>query len=215
MKKFKRFSKAGTVGLCLVIGFSVFLTTSYLTSDEMISESLVPDWMLHSNTEESKWVKVELPLILGDGYPGAGKSGILHAGVYPAQRSPDDVYNSNLSESNFYAYTEVNNSHAGDNVPYDTMFDIVFKVRWNTTHAYNDTSSSWDLSLVYGNITCPGLSISADTAMNESEIGSGVDFIWVYYYIQDVDGGDWDGSGLTVWRGQNVTQTLGEFWAYY
>jgi len=53
-------------------------------------------------------------------------------------------------------------------VPYNTPFDIVIKCQYNYTHAYNVSSSSWDVDYVRGLITSADLSIDADTTMSKS-----------------------------------------------
>lgn len=151
------------------------------------------------------------PNVLGDNDPGAGASGVLR--VYVVEHG-HYTYTSNITQSDaeVYEWGDLNNSHLGSNVPYSTAFDIVVKVRWNRTHAWNTTV--YELGWVRGNITCSAFTLS-DDAMDEYNItGCGTPtYIWVHYVWDGTTGGG--GSGEQISRGQNVTSCSFTFDAYY
>ena len=138
--------------------------------------------------------EVYLPF-LGENDPGSGASGVLE--VYINATGDADEYDTNISGT--YASGDVNNSHISSDVPYDTAFDVVVKVRWNKTHAYD---TAWNLSLVraYANSTVLGVTA---IQMNETQIADSANYLYVHYYLKDADGGD--GSGFTIAEGENVT----------
>lgn len=137
--------------------------------------------------------QVILPF-LGEADPGSGASGVLEVYV----NTTGDSYTTNVTGE--YEKGETNNSHIGSNVPFGTNFDVVVKVRWNKTHAYD---SAWNLSLVRAYSNCTALSVSG-VEMNEAQVTAGVssDFIIVHYFLRDSDGGA--GAGFTITEGQNV-----------
>ena len=153
--------------------------------------------------------------VLAENNPGTGASGILEVYIYPHQSNPTSAYATNLSTANAYAYGDPSgSSNIGSDVPYDTKFDIVVKVRWNTTHAYNSSSSQWVLDWVRGNLTCSDLDGSPnDVAMGEVEITHNDNYIWVNYYLQDADGGT--GNGFDINRGETVNNVQIRFDAYF
>lgn len=194
MKKVKDFGKAGVLVSCLGVGFIAAMLV--LTSP---SEVLVED------VYQRSWKAVPM----GDADPGAGASGVLI--VYVVARSAF-TYTSNISiNASVFGSEETNNSHAGNNIPYDTYFDVVVKVRWNKTHAYSTSNSTWMLPWVRGNTTCALLSISADTAMDEYNISGTTNgkYIWVHYVIDN------GGTGYSISRGDNITSHSFTFDAYY
>ena len=146
---------------------------------------------------------------VGDADPGAGASGVLVVYVYPHQAVPTTAYASNISTVTAYEYNDGLNASLGTDVPYDTAFDIVVKVRANTTHAYNSTGSCWEVSWIRANITCADLSIGADTAMSEQEITNTSTYIWVHYYMNNA------GAGYQISHGESVNVTSFTFDAYY
>ena len=133
---------------------------------------------------------------LGDNDPGAGASGVMEVHVN-ATNTSTTPYSSNLTGA--YESGEVNNSHIGSDVPYETAFDVIIEVRFNKTHAWDVT---WNLSLVraYANSTVLGVD---SIEMVEQQIATSADYLYVSYFLRDADGGA--GSGFTISRGQNVT----------
>lgn len=152
------------------------------------------------------------PVLGADGDPGAGKSGMLEIFIYPHAANPAATYAANLSSANAYAARNTWNGSLTGDVPYaPTTFDIVIKVRWNKTHAYNasSTTTKWELGYVRANLTCAALSIGADTAMSEVNITSSATYIWVNYYANN------GGAGYTVSHGQTVNVTSVKLQAYF
>ena len=149
---------------------------------------------------------------VGDNDPGVGNSGVLRVYIYKHQANPATAYASNLTapSANVYAYGDTNNTHIGSIVPYNTAFDIVVKVRWNKTHAFNETSHVWEHSWVRGNITCAAFGLS-DDAMGEQNISGTTNdvYIWMHYYWNNA------GVGETISRGQNVTSCSFTFDAFF
>jgi len=162
-----------------------------------------------------QWHK-DILVPISEADPGAGNSGVLGVWIYAHQADPGTAYATNLSESGaaVYAFGDVNNSHIGSIVPYNTAFDIVVKVRWNRTHAFNDTNNVWEHDWVRGNITCAAFTLS-DAGMDEQNItdayGATGDllYIWMNYYSNN------GGAGVTISRGQNVTSCAFTFDAFY
>lgn len=162
--------------------------------------------------EPKSWHRIPL----GEADPGAGASGVLNVSIVAHHHF--DPYTSNMTyNASYYSDKgkgDVNNTHIGDNVTYTGFFDIIVKVRWNRTHAYNSTAGAnprYRLDWVRGNITCAGLSISADTAMAEYNITGTTNglYIWVNYVMDN------SGAGYQIGRGQNITTCSFTFDAYY
>ena len=181
MKKYVRFGiGAGSfVGIC----FAVFL---------LLNMNVMPPVVEQIQERERSWQL----LPLGDADPGAGKSGVLIAGI----ADNDCTWTSNLTYgTDTYHTTETNNTHAGDNVPYDTDVYIFVKCRFNVSDLVNtDGIDNFDLNWVSAWLNCTTLSVSS-LEMTESNI-SGVsecdtNMIFVHFY-----------AGPYQWtRGQNIT----------
>jgi len=145
---------------------------------------------------------------LGDADPGSGASGVLAVYVNATNITVGSTeYNTNLTTG--FATGTVNNSHIGSNVPFATAFDVVVKVRWNKTHAYD---SAWNLSLVRAYANCTVLGVTS-IQMNETSIVEATDFVYVHYYLHDADGGA--GTGFTIAEGVNVTSFSVNFESYF
>jgi len=186
------------IGSCIVVAYC-FLVAALLTLSNVgnIVQEFVPMREWHAD-------------VIGDNAPGAGASGWLMFYVYPHQATGETTYASNLTASNAYEYTDVNDSHAGDNVPYGTAFDLVIKVRWNRTHSWASNNGSYVLEWVEGWCNCSDLSISS-TEMSEMNISGTTNnnFIWVHYYLNNSN------AGYTITRNQNVSPISFNFNAYY
>lgn len=146
--------------------------------------------------EERSWKTVA-----DDGDPGAGSSGMLEIFIYPHDADPGTTYASNLSSASAYASRNTFNGTLTGDVPYDTEFDIVIKARFNDTHAYNTTSSNWDMNYLKALITSADLSIGADTEMSEVQITNTSTYIWVNFYMNNGGAGYTRSHGVTT----NVT----------
>lgn len=195
MEKISNKFKAGGLLTLVAVGF--------------IAASLFLFQFQSSVVVEPVWME-EFPLKpLRDADPGVGASGVLTVFCYPHSGDPGVTYVSNITDG-WYAQGDDNNTHIGSDVPYDTAFDVVYKVRWNKTHAYNVTDTEWWLGWVKGfaNSTVLG---AASVAMLEYNITGCVatDFVWVHYV--DNNGG----AGYTINRGENVTSYIADFSSYY
>lgn len=148
--------------------------------------------------------------VRADGNPGAGASGMVKIAIYPHQADPAATYATNISEGTAYAHGNTWNGSLTGEVPYDTEFDIVVKARFNTTHAYNTTTSNWDIDYVKALITCAGLSIGADTEMTAVEVSENTTtYMWVQFYMNNA------GSGYTVSHGVTTNVTSVKLQAYF
>jgi len=186
----------------IIISIAVAIMLITANTSDMVVEQVV---------HQKKWQ----PLPMGEASPGAGASGVLNTSILAHPHF--DPYTSNITyNASFYSDSgagDVNNSHIGSDIPYNTVFDIHVKVRFNRTHCYQDNGSGngyYNLSWIRGNITCAALSLS-DAAMDEYNItgcGTG-QFIWVNYIMDN------SGAGYTISRGQNITSCSFNFDAYY
>lgn len=179
----------------------------------LIAVAFVTGLMINAsifNTVETQPVlKPGWNTVAADGDPGAGASGMLEIFIYPHDADPAVTYASNLSSASAYASRNTWNGTLTGDVPYDTAFDIVIKVRFNTTHAYNSTSSAWEIALVRANITCADLSIGALTAMSKAQITTTATYMWVNFYMNN------GGAGYTRTHGVNTNVTSLVIQAYY
>ncbi len=154
--------------------------------------------------EKRTWKKTKLPW-LGEAEPGLNVSGVREIYIW----ANGGTYTSNLSNASgdCYAYGDVNNTHIGSNVPFNTAFDIIALVQWDYASGFNETSSEWDMDYVRAYLNQTDLSISS---------AIGTDYhIWnqtEQMYVHHV----WDnsGAGYTISRGQNITTTYFDFEDY-
>jgi len=164
---------------------------------------------------------------LETGAPGAGESGVVWVGIYPREVTPATAYAINCTNGNAYAYgTEVVTSGTNaltGNVPYDTAFDIVVRVRWNVTHALSSNNGTWMLPWVNASISAAN-DAGATTyfpivALDMGEVnvsGCTTDtYIWVQYYVQAKTGSPPDGAGLQISHGDTVNCSTFQAWAFY
>lgn len=193
-----RFFKAGGLGVVLLAVFCAGIFLSTISLQDFVEDPL----------NVKRWHH----LAMAEANPGAGASGVLRQlicanGVFP--------YTANITvNASVYAAGQTNNTHINSTVPYGSggAHDIYWKVRFNTSHAYNSTSAAWELALVRGNITCAGHTLS-DQGMDEYEIANNTQYIWVAYVWDGTLGAG--GTGLTITRGQNITSVLISCDAYY
>jgi len=158
------------------------------------------------------WHGLTLPA-LGDIAPAAGQSGVVNVSIV---KHGLYTYTNNFTRNeSMFGYTETNNTEAGADVPYGIQLDLVVKVRWNRTHAYNTTSKQWNLDWVRGNVSMPQFGLQNHT-MDEYNISSvgweaTQDFLWVQYVY---DGGG-SSPGFSINKSQRIYQCYFRFWAYY
>lgn len=156
---------------------------------------------------------------LGDIAPGAGKSGVINIslvkhGLYD--------YKLNITRNaSMFAWSgfggEANNTQIGNNVPYGIKFDIVAKVRWNKTHAFNVSNSNWSLAWIRGNISMPRF-LYQNYSLDEWNISSAgweatQNYLWVHYVLGSGKGTA--NAGMSINKSQRVPQCYFRFWAYY
>lgn len=144
-----------------------------------------------------------------EGNPGTGASGVLEILIYPHSADPGTDYATNLSNATAYGHTDNLNTSAGSSIPFATTFDIVMKVRFNATHAYNTTGSKWMDAWVQANITCADLSIGAFTPMTWLQTDNTSTYMWGNFYV---NGG---GAGYTITHSEHVNVTLLRISAYF
>ena len=154
-----------------------------------------------STVKQREWQLIPL----GENNPGAGSgSGVLR---YYVVANGVFTYTANITvNASVYCAGGTNNSHANSTVPYGASYphDIVYKVRWNTTHAYNSTGTKWELDWVRGNITSPYHGLT-DQGLTEYHIVNNSNFMWVHYVrLNEV-----------IARGANSTQNLISIYAYF
>ena len=144
-----------------------------------------------------------------------GNTGIVNVGTYAHQSSPYTLYDSALTEANFYEHFDGTPACAEElegETPHSTLFDVVVIIQWDYDHAYNTSSTAWEDTLVqvYINIT------STDTELNSvsSEVMLEGDFY-------DIDGtNDAKMNCYVVGTGgfdlgQNVKFTINDIKLYY
>jgi hypothetical protein len=147
--------------------------------------------------------------VAADGDPGAGASGMLEIFIYPHDADPGTTYATNLSSASAYASRNTWNGTLTGDVPYDTEFDIVIKVRYNVSHAYNVTAVDWDMDYVKALITSADLSIGADTEMSGVQTATSATYMWVQFYMNNA------GSGYTRTHGLTTNVTSVKLQAFY
>jgi hypothetical protein len=194
MKKMRKEHKKLLFGSTM----TAFLIVGAITGAMIMTNILAPEVM-------RSWRPVS-----AEANPGEGASGMLEIYIYPHAATPATTYNANLSTDDAYAYGEAWDGSLTGNVPYDTAFDIVIKVRFNTTHAYNSTASDWDMDYIQAIINSTDLSITPNQLMDKIEITNNTEYIWVHFYFQD-DGG----SGFTYGAGETVTVDEVRLQAYF
>lgn len=184
------------IGILAGVVFCTYLMLSMNVNDAVMVEHRV-------------FKPVLLDMVGGDASLPAGESGILEFVVVNHSTSAFTV---NITGAGYtiYANATVNDTHAGSNVPYSTAFDLVWKVRFNVTHAWNGTG--FDSTYTRGYLNCTGLSVSG-VQLTQQFIANDSTYIYYNFYIQDADGGA--GTGFTITKGQNVTSCIGNWEAYY
>lgn len=179
-----------------VCGFMLLATTDV---EQVVTSIGQRGWNTIASAEE------------GGGLVGAAAGGVLQVYIWTHSADPGTDYAANLSNvsANCFAWANNLNTAMTGNVPYDTAFDVLYKVRVNDTQAYNTTGSVWMLDWVRANLTCANLGIGADTAMVEVEIVNNTDYLWINYYLNN------GGAGYTITHGQQVNLSSFKLQAWY
>jgi len=195
------------IGASVVSGLAIAFTMAILLGTN-VSNVVVNNPEAEVNT--MKWNRINLPLLAespeADASPEAGASGVLVA--YVAKLTAD--YADNLTD--VWGSTNTNDSSAGTDIPYTVNHELAVKVRWNKTHAYNETAGDWDLTFVRAYVNCsacdPEVSavIADETEINPGETSG--DFIYVHYSIDNSD------TGYSIDRGDSVDSVAWNF-EYY
>ena len=189
--------KAG-FGIC-VIGLSVFIAGLLIGAS--VSEPIVNQ----PSVEKGYMKKVDLDW-LGEAVIALNVSGVLEVYIW----ANGGTYTTNLSNASAscYASGDVNNTEIGTDVPYNTAFDVVVKVQWNYSHAFNETSGWYDLDFVqcFANSTDLGV---ASAQADEYEI-TNVTEQWYMHFV-------WDngGAGYQISRNEQISSFYMDFEAYY
>jgi len=182
------FLKAGVFS-CLVSGFIVAILLLSQTGD-VLTEPVV----------ERSWRNVPVGII------NAGGTNSSIEEIYIVLTG--QTYTSNLTNTSGYwlagaSHHSHNNTHRSSQVNHSTAFDIVVLVRWNATHAWETSNSTWMLQYVNLTVDCPALSID-DLAMSEFNVSATNNgYMWVNYVANN------SGSGYTLSRGQSINNTGG------
>ena len=197
MKRIRGNNNVRKAGVLLGVVGIVVSVMLFMSVNDAVVDSPVVEIVERTGT----FKEVVLPF-LGTADPGVGASGVLNVFVNATNTSAAP-YTSNLTGA--YETGDVNNSHIGSDVLYAVGVDVVVQVRWNKTHAYD---SAWNLSLVraYANSTVLGVT---SIQMEEAQIATSADYLYVTYFIRDNDGGA--GTGFLLTEGQNVTSFFVNF----
>ena len=215
MKNKKQYLKAGGVISSFAIALVIAMLSLQSITQTVIHEAVV---------EPREWDLVPM----GDIDPGGAASGVLNISVVKHGLYP---YNANITRNaSMFAWSgyggEANNTEIGINVPFGVKFDIVAKVRWNKTHAFNTTSNNWTWAWVRGNLSMPRF-LYENYTLGEWNITdswtAAQDFVFVHYVL---GGGAHDGdaggagaggpdSSMSINRSERVPQCYFRFWSYY
>jgi len=128
-----------------------------------------------------------------------------------AHNTSVDPYSQNISitDPNIFEWMNVTSGEMEGETPYNTPFDIVYKVRVNATHGYEPSNNTWVTDWFYLHHQCADLGFPSLTNCTEKIISSTSEFAWVHYYNNNT------GNGFTISKGQSVNVTNYEFWAYF
>jgi len=182
------------------IGAAIATATVFCVASLVLMSNVSHPFVENIVTEEMSMQDIFLPM-LGDADPGAGISGMLRMGV----TKDGSTYTSNLTDGDWWEYTEVNDTHAGTEVPYGTNVYLTVELRWNATDAGNGTAGEYNLNYVEGWLNCTDLSISSQEMTEYNVTGCNNDlYVWLYYVYGPV----------TINKGQNITGVTPNFRAY-
>jgi hypothetical protein len=185
--------------LGIILGCLTALCTIFLVMAAIMTQPVIENQIMKMNEKRVPF------LVMGDGDPG-GATGFFYFMIYPHQAVPGTAYASNLSNASAYEYSDVGDAVAIGDTPYGTTFDIVIKVGVTDDDGVNTTTSNWDDTYMWANLTCADLSIGADTAMTELEIVNGSSYRYMHYYMNN------GGAGYTITEGQSFNVTSVKLW---
>jgi len=195
-EKIKKAVKAGSVLSTIIVGAIVGIMIMFQVGN-VVTETLIHQRMWNV-------------LALGDAVPGAGLAGVLRIYIMNHNTSVGVQYTQNISitQGKIRGYVDVNNT--GMNINYSVAFDVIIKVRWNKTLAYNSSSHVWNLNWVNVTMTCSKWGI-VNTSMTESNISGCTtqSYIWVNYYMNNT------AVGYTLAKGDRVPTLRFYLRAYY
>jgi len=188
---------------------AVFVVGMLVASISYNTTIIKPDDSIITEESEREWQTVWEGR-LGEADPGSGQSGILCILFYPNTADANNTYNENDTatlNASAYAYTQVDDFVS--EVPHNTAFDIVVRIRANKTHAW-ETDKFID-GFVRVRITSSDLSIGADTEMDREVTWNQTtgDYIYINFYINNSE------SGYQIARNNESDITSIKLEAYY
>lgn len=190
MKKGKRnYKKAGLVSALtlIAIGFTVGLLTLFQTGQPIV---------------EQVYQRQHRNIPLGD--PAGDESGFCAFYHYPHSADPGTDYATNLSTATAYEYiTSLSGEMTGE-TPYSTLHDYVIKIVVNDSVGYNTSSSSWEPSWLFMNMTMD-YSFGSDIAWSQMtlvEIANTTNFCWYNGYLNNA------GAGYTLSHNQKTNASF-------
>jgi hypothetical protein len=153
--------------------------------------------------------------------PGSTTSGIINVFIMEHGHGVD-LATTEITEghssvyAHFDATASLNTTLEGE-IPYDTEFDIVVLMQYNQIHAYNTSSSAFEVDYVNAQITSADLSINADTDMSKPAGDgetpfctiNGTNHARIQFYMDN------SGSGYTMSHGETFNVTSLNLQAYY
>jgi hypothetical protein len=197
-KKVSIFKAGGLIGL-LIIGFVAGMM--YLPSMHDV---------IYQPKETTAWHLIQtVNPLAAENDPGAGSSGFLEIFFTNHTASPNTAYNENTSatiEAWCVANMAGKTPYASADefcteLEYGKLFDIVIRVRYNKTNAWDGAKFIHVNTRV--NITLTGFGTAGMTNVTGSCVvtrnDTGDDYIWENWYWQDVDGAL--GDGYTILKG--------------
>ena len=191
---------------CIMLGVVV---GSY---GDLFSYQTIKDVEVSDVNSEREW-----GWITGDYDFSGDESGFCYGMAYPHSADPANDYAVNLSNATAYEFSDSLDAEMTGETPYDTTFDLVFKYRLNTSVAWDSVNESWreDWIRAY----CDGDFSSAAnfndvemTLVNISGDEGGGGYIYVHFYLQDIDGGAGDGFTITHNEDYTVFPLMEGYW---
>jgi len=217
-EKNKKILEAGSVMSCIIVGFVCALMIMTTTTQPLIENQLPPVG------HQKSWHYD----VLGDITPGAGASGIVNISIC---KHNVFTYTANITRNaSMYVWSETNNTQAGTgsaggtaaSVPYTKRLDVVVKVRWNKTHAYNSTSKVWNVLPAWAggttawtrmNCTMPQFGLENASMVPYNITGQGLSSSNLYLYVQYTFNAS--ASGFWINKSQRIRTCYVRGWAYY
>ena len=194
----------------LAVGVIVALML-FTSVEETIFEQILDEQVVEEIIKEKKWHTIPLGELLE---MGSTEGGFLACFIYAHQAVPATAYAVNLSNTSgqCMAYGDYSNSSGMTGyVNHSTAFDIVIKVKANTSMAQNTTTAWWNISRLACYITAGNISVGPNAAMTCVNITAAHTpvYNWYNFYLNN------GGAGYTITAGQQVNISLFYFQAYY